>query len=70
MIRIHNSITSFRLRPLNGYNLIKGVKIYHLFSEKDKIDKFLTKTEINIRITTENNWNSVIGEGNTTGFYE
>lgn len=33
MIRIHNSITSFKLKnPVEKYQLIKGIKIHYLFS--------------------------------------
>lgn len=71
MIRIHNSITSFKLKnPGEKYQLIKGIKVHYLFSDTPKIDKFLSSSEIIIRITKGKNWNSVIAEGNTSGMYE
>ena len=71
MLKLHNSITSFKIKnPSDSYNLIKGIKMHYLFSEKDKIDKFLVNSEIIIRITKGNNWNNVLAEGNTSGLYE
>ncbi len=38
MMRLHNSITAFKLNDHNSkYNLIKGIKIHYLFSENAKI---------------------------------
>jgi hypothetical protein len=71
MVRIHNSITSFKiLNPKEKYHLIKGIKIHYLFSEGQKIEHFLINSAITIRITKGSNWNSVIAEGNTSGLYE
>ena len=71
MIRIHNSITSFKLKnPSDRYHLIKGIKIHYLFSEFEKIERFLINSEVTLRITKGPNWNSVIAEGNTSGLYE
>ncbi len=71
MMRLHNSITSFKIKdPTAKYNLIKGIKVHYLFSECLKIEKFLSSSEITVRITKGPNWNSVIAEGSTSGLYE
>lgn len=71
MLNLHNDIASFKLTDLKDkQNLaIKAIKLMYLFSEKEKIDKFLNKSEIVIRITYEQNWNSVIAEGSTNSLY-
>jgi hypothetical protein len=49
---------------------VKGIKISYLFSEQDRVDRFLNKSQITIRITSQNNWNSVIAEGSSNSLYE
>jgi hypothetical protein len=72
MINLHNEITSFKLNEIEGREnfSIKGLKVSYLFSENEKIEKFLNKSEILIRITYENNWNSVVAEGSSNSLYE
>jgi len=44
-MRLHNSLASFKLKEsATNYNLVKGIKIYYLFSEHDKIENFLVKS--------------------------
>jgi hypothetical protein len=71
MVRLHNSITAFKLKERNAkYNLIKGIKVHYLFSENPKIEKFLSSSEITVRITRGQSWNAVVAEGSTSGLYE
>jgi hypothetical protein len=45
IMRLHNSFTSFKLKDsANNYHLVKGIKIHYIFSEQDKIEKFLVKS--------------------------
>ena len=70
MLKLHNSVTAFRIKnPGEKYHSVRGIKVNYLFSEGEKIDKFLVNSEIVIRITKGNNWNGVIAEGNASGLY-
>ena len=44
--------------------------MHYLLSEDRKIDDFLLKTQINVRITKGPSWNDVIAEGCTNGLFE
>ena len=46
MINLHNEITTFKLAELREKEnyVIKGLKISYLFSEKERIEKFLNKS--------------------------
>lgn len=46
MVKLHNSLTSFKLKSFqNKDNIsVKGIKLTYLFSESEKIDKFLNKS--------------------------
>lgn len=70
MMRLHNSITAFKLKDHTArYNLVKGIKVHYLFSESPKVEKFLSNSEITVRITRGQNWNAVVAEGSTSGLY-
>lgn len=49
---------------------MKGIKIHYLFSKEPSIDKFLSNSEIMVRITKGRNWNRVIAEGSSNRLYE
>ena len=72
MVRIHDIVTSFQIGVPNASQVIpiKAINLYNLFSEKDHIKEFLSKTEVVLRITDKDDWKSVIKEGSSYGLYE